>query len=295
MTPERWQQVKGVLQEVLELAPQQRGTFLAEVCNGDQLLRLEVESLLEEKHVEASGFLDAPVEFRDAFGENQGDYWVGRRIGPYEVIALIGEGGMGSVYRAVRADQQYEQQVAIKIVRRGLDTAFALSRFRAERQILANLDHPHIGRLLDGGATETGLPYLVMELIEGEPIDRYCNAHKLSVAERLQLFLLVSSAVQYAHQHLVIHRDLKPGNILVTADGTPKLLDFGIAKILDPHIISGRRADDEHGEDAHSRVREPGTDTRRDGDDGKRRVLAGGHFVRSPDWPAPLWTPQAIS
>ncbi len=153
------------------------------------------------------------------------------------MIALIGEGGMGSVYRAVRADQQYEQQVAIKIVRRGLDTAFALSRFRAERQILANLDHPHIGRLLDGGATETGLPYLVMELIEGEPIDRYCNAHKLSVAERLQLFLLVSSAVQYAHQHLVIHRDLKPGNILVTADGTPKLLDFGIAKILDPALF----------------------------------------------------------
>ena len=120
MTPERWQQVKGVLQEVLELAPQQRSTFLAEVCNGDQLLRLEVESLLAEEHVEAGGFLDAPVEFRDAFGENQGDYWVGRRIGPYEVIALIGEGGMGSVYRAVRADQQYEQQVAIKIVRRGL-------------------------------------------------------------------------------------------------------------------------------------------------------------------------------
>ena len=239
MTPERWQQVKGVLQEVLELAPQQRSTFLAEVCNGDQLLRLEVESLLAEEHVEAGGFLDAPVEFRDAFGENQGDYWVGRRIGPYEVIALIGEGGMGSVYRAVRADQQYEQQVAIKIVRRGLDTAFALSRFRAERQILANLDHPHIGRLLDGGATETGLPYLVMELIEGEPIDRYCNSHKLSIAERLQLFLLVSSAVQYAHQHLVIHRDLKPGNILVTADGTPKLLDFGIAKILDPALFPG--------------------------------------------------------
>jgi serine/threonine protein kinase len=139
MTPERWQQVKGVLQSVVELAPQQRAMFLTQVCEGDELLRLEVESLLVEEHVSAVGFLETPVQVGGIFEEKQGDAWVGRRIGPYEVIALIGEGGMGSVYRAMRADQQYEQQVAIKIVRRGLDTAFALARFRAERQILANL------------------------------------------------------------------------------------------------------------------------------------------------------------
>ena len=234
MTPERWQQVKGVLEQVLEISPPQRARFLDQACEGDESLRLEVESLLEDENAGPEGFLEAPLWTSAVFESALSDSWVGRRIGAYEVGALIGEGGMGSVYRGIRADQQYEKQVAIKVVRQGLGTAFALAQFRAERQILANLDHPHIARLLDGGTTDVGLPYLVMELVDGEPIDQYCNARKLSIEERLRLFLRVCSGVQYAHQHLVIHRDLKPGNILVTPDGTPKLLDFGIAKILDP-------------------------------------------------------------
>ena len=234
MTPERWQQVKGVLQQVLEISPPQRASFLDQACEGDEPLRLEVESLLAGEVAGAEGFLEAPLWTSAAFESALSDSWVGRRIGAYEVGALIGEGGMGSVYRGTRADRQYEKQVAIKVVRQGLGTAFALAQFRAERQILANLDHPHIARLLDGGTTENGLPYLVMELVDGEPIDQYCSARKLSIDESLRLFLRVCSGVQYAHQHLVIHRDLKPGNILVSPDGTPKLLDFGIAKILDP-------------------------------------------------------------
>jgi serine/threonine protein kinase/tetratricopeptide (TPR) repeat protein len=234
MTPERWQQVKGVLEQVLEIAPSHRPAFLDQACEGDKFLRLEVESLLADGNPGAEGFLEAPLWTSAVFESALSDSWVGRRIGAYEVGALIGEGGMGSVYRGIRADKQYEKQVAIKVVRQGLGTAFALAQFRAERQILANLDHPHIARLLDGGTTESGLPYLVMELVEGESIDQYCNLQKLSIDDRLELFLRVCSAVQYAHQHLVIHRDLKPGNMLVTADGTPKLLDFGIARILDP-------------------------------------------------------------
>ncbi len=234
MTPERWQQVKGVLQQVLEIPPPHRAAFLSQACDGDESLRLEVESLLMNEEAGAEGFLETPLWTSAVFEAALSDSWVGRRIGAYEIVDLMGEGGMGSVYRGVRADKQYEKQVAIKVVRQGLGTAFALAQFRAERQILANLDHPYIARLLDGGTTDTGLPYLVMELVEGEPIDQYCNSRKLSIDDRLRLFLRVCSGVQYAHQHLVIHRDLKPGNIFVTAGGTPKLLDFGIAKILDP-------------------------------------------------------------
>ena len=237
MTPERWQQVKGVLQQVLDIPPAKRPAFLDQACEGDETLRQELESLMAAESPE--GFLETPPWSHVVFQSALADSWVGRRIGAYEVVALIGEGGMGSVFRGTRADQQYEKQVAIKIVRQELGTAIALAQFRAERQILANLDHPHIARLLDGGTTETGLPYLVMELVDGEPIDQYCNARKLSIEERLQLFLRVCSGVQYAHQHLVIHRDLKPGNIFVTQDGTPKLLDFGIAKILDPTSATG--------------------------------------------------------
>jgi serine/threonine protein kinase/tetratricopeptide (TPR) repeat protein len=239
MTPERWQHVKGVLQQVLEISPPHRAAFLNQACDGDELLRLEVESLLMNEEAGAEGFLETPLWTSAVFESALADSWVGRRIGAYQIVDLIGEGGMGSVYRGLRADKQYEKQVALKVVRQGLGTAFALAQFRAERQILANLDHPHIARLLDGGTTETGLPYLVMELVEGEPIDKYCNSRKLSIDDRLRLFLRVCSGVQYAHQHLVIHRDLKPGNIFVTADGTPKLLDFGIAKILDPGTASG--------------------------------------------------------
>jgi non-specific serine/threonine protein kinase/serine/threonine-protein kinase len=241
MTPEQWQQVKDVLQEALPLPAEQRKAFLDGTCSGDQSVRQEVESLLlEQEHSDGTeAFLRSPVDVGLDGAPRDGTSWAGRRIGSYEILEMIGEGGMGAVYRAARADEQYEKQVAVKIVKLGLGTPFALVRFRAERQILANLEHPNIARLLDGGTTENGLPYVVMELVEGRPIDEYCLAHQLSIEERLRLFRTVCLAVQYAHQHLVVHRDLKPGNILVTADGTPKLLDFGIAKILDTEAQPG--------------------------------------------------------
>jgi len=157
----------------------------------------------------------------------------GRNVGHYTLLEQIGSGGMGEVYSAVRSDGQFDQKVAIKLVRTSSDSSLLLSRFRNERQILAGLDHVNIARLLDGGTTDDGIPFFAMELVSGSPIDTYCDAHKLSVSKRLELFRQVCSAVQYAHQHLVIHRDIKPGNILVTDDGVPKLLDFGIARILD--------------------------------------------------------------
>jgi serine/threonine protein kinase len=233
---DRWQRVKQVLDQALAL-DSERSAFLDGACDGDSDLRREVESLLSAHEQAGTEFLKNPaidlgVDFPPVPTR------VGRRIGSYDILEEIGHGGMGEVYRAGRADGQYKKEVAIKLVRGGYDTASVLERFRHERQILASLDHPNIARLLDGGTTEEGVPYLVMELIEGTPIDRYCDAQGLSVTDRLKLFLQVCSAVQYAHQRLVIHRDIKPGNILVTKDGVPKLLDFGIAKILDPAASS---------------------------------------------------------
>ena len=160
------------------------------------------------------------------------------RIGPYQVLRRLGEGGMGSVFLAVRADQEFRKYVAIKVIRKGMDSSEIVSRFRRERQILAGLDHPNIAKLFDGGTTDDGLPYFVMEYVQGRPLHEYCDSHGLTVRERLFLFRSICSAVQYAHQNLVIHRDLKPLNILVTADGAPRLLDFGIAKLLNPDALS---------------------------------------------------------
>jgi eukaryotic-like serine/threonine-protein kinase len=167
---------------------------------------------------------------------DDGERWTARRIGAYELVELIGSGGMGEVYRARRIDAQYEKEVAIKLVPATHSAGFILQRMRAERQILAKLDHPNIARLIDGGATEDGLPYLIMDLVDGEPLDQYCERRQLPIGQRLRLFRDVCSAVSYAHQHLIVHRDLKPSNILVTADGTVKLLDFGIAKLLQPAL-----------------------------------------------------------
>jgi eukaryotic-like serine/threonine-protein kinase len=181
--------------------------------------------------------LTGPSAFQDALKvleQRTGQLQPGRRIGPYRVLREIGRGGMGSVYLAARADDAFQKLVAIKIIRRGLDTDDVLRRFRSERQILATLDDPNITRLLDGGTTDDGLPYFVMEYVEGEPIDQYCDARKLNITERLKLFQGVCAAVSYAHQNLVIHRDIKPGNVLVTKEGLPRLLDFGIAKLLAP-------------------------------------------------------------
>src|SRR5207244_7439521 len=150
----------------------------------------------------------------------------------YVIIREIGQGGMGTVYLAARADGYFEKQVAIKLLKRGVANKEVLRRFRSEREVLARLDHPNIARLIDGGTTEDGLPYFVLEYVEGQTITRDCDQHKLNTMERLKLFRNVCAAVQFAHQNLIVHRDLKPSNIIVTEDGTPKLLDFGIAKLL---------------------------------------------------------------
>jgi eukaryotic-like serine/threonine-protein kinase len=227
-----WDQVREVVDAVLDLPPDQRSPYLDKACQ-QPAVRRYVESLVLS-YQQAGEFLDEPAlaGHAEVLAEGEADSWKGRRVGPYQVIEEIGEGGMGSVYRAMRVDDQYQKQVAIKVVRSGFDTRFALTRFKAERQILANLEHPNIARLLEGGSTEDGQPYFVMEYIQGQPLDQYCDDHKLTITERLRLFRTVCSAVQYAHQNLVIHRDIKPNNILVNAEGVPKLLDFGIAKIL---------------------------------------------------------------
>ncbi len=238
MNPDRWQQVKRVLDGALGVEASGQPGYLDQACDGDVELRGEVESLLQHHQLAATGFLKQPaIRLQTLPPElDAPPSRIGRRLGVYQILEEIGHGGMGAVYRAARVDGQYEKQVAVKLVRGGYDTSFVLERFRHERQILASLDHPNIARLLDGGTTEDGVPYLVMELIEGNPIDQYCDHHNLNVTERLRLFRQVCGAVQYAHQRLVIHRDIKPSNILVTSAGVPKLLDFGIAKILDPSM-----------------------------------------------------------
>lgn len=241
MTPESWRRVRQILEQALEAAPERRAEYVEEACAGDSALRREVESLLAADAGAGTEFLAGSAAKAAAMlptleenGPAAGASLAGARIGPYQIAEEIGHGGMGTVYRAIRADDQYRKQVAIKVVRGGLGDEFRVHRFRAERQILANLDHANIARLLDGGTTSEGQPYVVMEYIEGSPIDEYCDQRKLSVVERLKLFRTVCSAVGFAHQRLVIHRDIKPANILVTTEGEPKLLDFGIAKILDP-------------------------------------------------------------
>jgi non-specific serine/threonine protein kinase/serine/threonine-protein kinase len=241
MTPQRWQQVKELLGTALELEPVKRSSFLDNVCASDLTLREDVERLLAAEKEAGSEFLGDSAVAGEIAGDalEQTDQWIGRRIGPYQIVEEIGVGGMGKVFRAMRTDEQYQSEVAIKFVRAGPDAEFVIQRFKNERQILANLGHPNIARLLDGGTTEEGLPYVLMELVRGESIDAYCDKNRLSTADRLKLFLQVCSAVQYAHQRLIIHRDIKPANILVTREGMPKLLDFGIAKILESGATAG--------------------------------------------------------
>src|SRR5580698_11140392 len=227
MTPERWQEIKNVLAQALEFKPVERAAFLDRSCSGDVSLRREVELLLASDEAVSTEFLNKSPDLAPHTSPNTdgspaelADVWVGRRVGPYKIVEQIGAGGMGEVYRAFRADDQYRKEVALKVMRAGQDSNSVITRFKNERQILASLEHPNIARLLDGGTTEDGVPYIAMELIEGQPITKYCDQLKLSVAERLRIFLRVCAAVQFAHEHLIIHRDIKPGNILVTIEGT---------------------------------------------------------------------------
>ena len=242
MSPERWRQIEALFHEALELGGAERAQFLSERTNGDPELHAEVEKLLTQFD-DASSFIEQPLYDSARSGVLLGllddldeDPMVGKVLGSYRIEREIGRGGMGAVYEAVRADGEFRLRVALKVVKRGVDTDFVLRRFRNERQILAALDHPFITRLIDGGTTEDGRPYFVMEYIDGLPLYRYCDRQRLSIEERLKLFCRVCEAVEYAHQKQVIHRDLKPSNIFITNDGTPRLLDFGIAKLLDPEL-----------------------------------------------------------
>jgi tetratricopeptide (TPR) repeat protein/tRNA A-37 threonylcarbamoyl transferase component Bud32 len=229
MTPERWQRVKQLLDVALDLEDWKRKTFVIRECSGDATLSAEILDLLASA-ADADHFIEEPAASLLAARERR--LAAGHRFGPYRVLREIGQGGMGAVYLAERDDAEYQKRVAIKVVRRGMDSEEIVRRFRQERQILANLAHPNIAALLDGGTTEDGLSYFVMEYVEGAPVDQYCRTSALSRRARLELFVTICSAVHFAHQNLVVHRDLKPANILVTAAGAPKLLDFGIAKLL---------------------------------------------------------------
>ncbi len=232
----RWQRLEPILSAALEEPLEERQAFLDRACEEDEHLRAEAGRLLARVQESAGGLapdsIDAFLERGALAAIGGAEQDLGRTVGGYRLLETIAEGGMGVVYLAERDDQQYRRQVAIKLVRRGIATSENLRRFRAERQILATLEHPNVARLYDGGTTDDGIPYLVMERVVGRPIDRYCEEQELGVKERLRLFLPVCSAVQLAHDHFLVHRDLKPENILIDEQGVPKLLDFGIAKVL---------------------------------------------------------------
>jgi serine/threonine protein kinase len=262
ISSDNWERAKQLFDAALDLDPSRRSSFLADTCP-DAALRQQIEQLLlnyqkagnllddavfEPTIADPGRTTDTPAELRrpldsadlsaTATSADSQDPFVGRHLSAYKLIRRIGRGGMAAVYLAARADDEFDKLVAIKLVQPGLDSENLLHRFRNERQTLAGLDHPNIVKLLDGGSTLEGLPFLVMDYVQGCPVDDYCDQHKLCVDDRLHLFTKVCEAVHYAHQKGVVHRDLKPGNILVTTGGTPKLLDFGIAKVLNPEWSS---------------------------------------------------------
>jgi non-specific serine/threonine protein kinase/serine/threonine-protein kinase len=231
MTPEEWATVKGLFEEALGRPESERPGFVRERAGGDEAVAGEVLSLLEA-HEGAGEFLGSPTATRADPDAPRPP--LPKRVGPFEVLRELGSGGMGTVYLAEQVGPDFRRPVAVKVIRHGFSTSLFVRRFQNERRILAGLSHPNIAALLDGGTTEDGLPYFAMEYVAGTPLTEYCDARRFSTAQRLALFRTICGAVQYAHQNLVVHRDLKPGNILVTEEGVPKLLDFGLAKVLEP-------------------------------------------------------------
>ena len=240
VNPARWLQLKSAFDEALQLDPAQRPGYIDEICALDPELRKEIESMLAAHEQVSDVFLNTPAAGLEAFQDLTGaDPWIGKHIGPYQLVRELGSGGMGEVYLAKRADAEFDQEVAVKLIRSGQDSAAVVRRFKMERQILASLDHPTIAKLLDGGRTPQGQPYFVMEYVPGVPITAYCDQKKLKIRERLELFIQACEGVQYAHQNAIIHRDLKPANILVAeVDGKPipRIIDFGLAKAAAPTL-----------------------------------------------------------
>ena len=242
MTPANWQQIKSILDEALNHPPQARDSFLADACRNDESLRREVESLLAFEGEDADFIGNSAFELPefDSFCSRV-ESFVGKQIGHYKITEELGVGGMGAVFLAVRDDGEFEQKVAVKLIKQGITSDDGLRRFYLERRILARLEHQNIARLIDGGTTENGLPYFVMEYVEGLPLTEYAQENNLNLDERLNLFREVCGAVGYAHRQLIVHRDLKPSNILVNGEGEVKLLDFGIAKLLKNEEIKQTR------------------------------------------------------
>ena len=253
MSPERWQQIEAIFQTAVDLKAADRAAFIEKACAGDTELKAEVEKLMAD-YESADSFIESPVwtdsnflnssakkiisdSLDDQAEALQTEDLTGQQIGVYRLVSEIGRGGMGAVFLAERADGEFSQNVAIKLIKRGMDSDFIIRRFRHERQILASFEHPFIARLLDGGSTPDGIPYFVMEFIEGETLYDYCDKKRLGLGERLKIFQKICSALDYAHERQIIHRDIKPSNILINRFGSPKLLDFGIAKVLDPNLI----------------------------------------------------------
>jgi eukaryotic-like serine/threonine-protein kinase len=287
MLDTRAAQVAELVKSGLGRDPREWPSFLDETCGSDVALRAEVESLLQLKQEAVALMQEPAVHLSARILVPDRELKPEEIIGDYRILSLIGSGGMGDVYLA--EDQPLHRKVALKIVRRGLDTGDIIRRFQREEQILASLTHPNIARLYGGAVTPEGVPYFIMEYVEGERLDSYCDEQKLTIPERLQRFRRICSAVSYAHQHLVIHRDIKPANIRVTADGEPKLLDFGIAKFLELQTsdIAEQTHDASRRDDAG--VREPRASARRNDDDGKRRLQS---------WRRPLRTthrPETVS
>jgi serine/threonine protein kinase len=231
---DRFQRIEAIFHEALTISGDARAELIDSRCNGDSDLAAKVRLLLNASEREEQRIASLLSE-REKGKASESE---GRRIGPYVLDGLLGRGGMGVVYLAHRADGEFEQKVAIKLIDLPMATSTFRERFRQERQILAGLQHPYIARLLDGGVTSNDDPYLVMEFVDGVPIHRYCERENLSLQQRLKLFLQVCEAVQFAHQNFVVHHDLKPDNILIAADGAPRLLDFGTAKLLSPSFAA---------------------------------------------------------
>lgn len=231
-----WRKIEELFNETINLPNERQEKFLKSACQGDTDLYREVQSLIKSAKAvkDSDDFLESTGSewLASIMGDSLQTSWIGRVVGNYRIMRELSSGGMGLVFLAERSDEQFQREVAVKIIKAHLDNSELHLRFLSERQILAHLEHPSIARLIDGGVTEEGLPYLIMEYIDGEPVTDYCDVHQLTIEERLGLFRKICSAVQYAHQNLIVHRDLKPGNILVNESGEPKLLDFGIAKLL---------------------------------------------------------------